>query len=152
MSPVGPLHFACIQTIARVLNSIVPKGWHVRPQGPITLTASEPEPDVAIAKGHIRDWSERHPGGNDVALVIEVAESSLARDREAKQQMYAASGIAEYWIVNLVDRQLEIYRDPQTTATGSEYRRRAIVATAESVGLTIEGREVGTIKVAELLP
>jgi Uma2 family endonuclease len=152
MPPVGPSHFACIQRIARVLSSLLPKTWHVRPQGPLTLSASEPEPDVTIAKGDIRDWTDRHPGGSDVALVIEVADTSLARDRNAKQQLYAGAGIAEYWIVNLADRQLEIHREPQTTATGPEYRRREIIAASESVRLVIEEQEVGEIKVAELLP
>ena len=86
-------------------------GWIVRTQGPIALDDdSEPEPDVAVVEGSRRDYVSRHPGRP--ALLDEVSESSLAFDREHKGSLYARAQVADYWIVNLVDRVLEVYREP----------------------------------------
>jgi Uma2 family endonuclease len=81
----------------------------VRSQGPIALDdESEPEPDIVVTRGSRRDWSREHP--SRPALVVEVAESSLSFDREHKGSLYARARLAEYWILNLVDRVLEIHR------------------------------------------
>lgn len=71
---------------------------------------SEPEPDVAVIKGAIRDFANAHP--TEAALIVEVADSSVAYDQTVKHSLYARAGIADYWIVNLLDRQLEVYRQP----------------------------------------
>jgi Uma2 family endonuclease len=88
----------------------------VRSQGPIALDdESEPEPDVAVVPGSRRDYSRQHP--SRPVLVVEVSESSLRLDREHKGSLYARAGIEDYWILNLVDRVLEVYRRPIVDAT-----------------------------------
>ena len=152
MPPIGPEDSTSSSLAGATVQSCLPPGWIVRLQGPITLTNSEPEPDVVVVRGTLRDYSKRHPGSRDVALVIEVADSSLNFDRVQKIGEYAKAGIPEYWIVNLVDRQLEVHRDPQTTASGAEYRFREVVDAAGTVYLTIDGQQVAQLKVADLLP
>jgi Uma2 family endonuclease len=86
-------------------------GWVVRVGAPLALDdVSEPEPDVTVVPGARRDYRDAHP--TRAALVVEVALSSLMFDRTRKTRAYARNGIAEYWIVNLVDRVLEVYRGP----------------------------------------
>jgi Uma2 family endonuclease len=99
------------------LREILGRGFDVRVQLPAALDAnSVPEPDVAVVQGSPRDFADRHP--STAALIVEVADSSLAYDRTHKLASYARNGIAEYWIVNLVDRRLEVYREP----AGESYR------------------------------
>jgi len=99
-----------LETIQRALAP----GWHVRVQLPIALDdESEPEPDLAVISGGPRDYTD-HP--SRPSLVVEVADSSLALDREHKGSLYARARLPEYWIVNLVDRVLEVYREPAPDA------------------------------------
>ena len=82
-------------------------------QEPITLPASGPEPDVAVIRGDSRDYFDRHPGAAEVGLIVEVAEASLDRDRVLKKQIYAAAAIPVYWLLDLNNRRLEAYSDPE---------------------------------------
>jgi Uma2 family endonuclease len=149
MSPIGPPHATCVALVAEVLQSILPAGWHLRLQAPITLSTSEPEPDITIVRGNIRDYVTRHPSGSDIGLIVEVSDSSLEYDRNSKRTQYAAAGIAEYWIVNFNDRQLEVFRDP--TPAG-EYRNPSIVYESGSVQLSLAGKSAGTLRIADMLP
>ena len=95
---------------------------------------TEPEPDVAVIAGSIRDYTDAHP--STAALVIEVADTSLAYDRTTKASLYAKAGIAEYWIINLNNRQLEVYRSPRVDATqryGFRYADITIYSATECV-------------------
>jgi Uma2 family endonuclease len=150
--PIGPEHSTSTSLIAAAIEGSLPAGWIVRRQDPITLATGEPEPDVVVARGTIRDYSRRHPGANDVALVVEVADATLNFDRVEKLLEYAAAGIVEYWIVNLVHRQIEVYRDPYVTAAGPEYRQREVRDAADTISLMIDGQEVAQFGVADLLP
>jgi Uma2 family endonuclease len=86
-------------------------GFQVRIQLPLALDPySEPEPDVAVIVGSPRDYRESHP--TSAALVVEVADASLEHDRRRKGSLYARSGLSDYWVLNLLDRCLEVYRDP----------------------------------------
>lgn len=152
MPPIGPQHGTSSTLSDSAIRRVLPSGWFVRTQLPVTLARGEPEPDVVVARGDTRDYSHKHPSARDVALVVEVADSTLEFDRRQKVREYAAAGIPEYWIVNLVDRQLEVHRDPQSLASGPEYRVREVVDASGVVALTIEGRQVAQIKVADLLP
>ncbi len=112
-SPVGSLHAAAATLAARAVKKSFGEGYFVRWQMPLALgERSEPEPDVAVIAGDVRDYVHDHP--TTAALIIEVADTSLAYayDRTTKGSLYARAGIPEYWIVNLVDRQLDVYRDP----------------------------------------
>ena len=122
MSPIGLAHAALTDPLAELLRSAFGAGFTVRTQMPIALgddrTPSEPQPDIAVVIGIWRDYIARHPQAQDIRLVVEVSDSSLNFDRKAKSALYAAARIPEYWIVNLVDNCLEVYRDPDKAAYG----------------------------------
>lgn len=104
-------HARAVELATEALRDAFGAGWRIRVQLPLALgPASEPEPDVAVVKGTPRDTPPGHP--TTAALVVEVAETSLTLDRGLKARGYARAGIADYWIVNLVDRVVEVYRDP----------------------------------------
>ncbi len=149
MSPIGPPHATCVALVAAALQEIVPTGWHIRLQSPITLKTSEPEPDIAVVRGNIREYRTRHPAGEEIALLVEVADSSLDFDRNAKRPQYAAAGILEYWIVNFNDRQLEVYRHSEA---GEDYLSPVVLDDASSVPLMLGGTIVGSVRVADVLP
>src|SRR5262245_2313464 len=107
--PQHASHATAILLVIRALDRAFGPGWTVRPQLPIALDdESEPEPDVSVVRGAPRDYPD-HP--LHAVLVVEVALSRLGFDRERKGSLYARAGIADYWIVNLPDRCLEIYRE-----------------------------------------
>jgi Uma2 family endonuclease len=126
--PQGAPHYTSIRKTARMLERAFGPSWEVRTQGPMGLDEeSEPEPDVAVVPGEPEDYRSAHPSRAD--LVVEVSESSLAFDRDHKGSVYARAGILDYWIVNLVDRVLEVYREPAPDAAapfGARYARREV--------------------------
>jgi Uma2 family endonuclease len=134
------------------LLGLLPVGWHVRVQHPVTTADSEPEPELAAIRGSRRDYRDRQPGPKDAALVIEVAHTSLRQDRGTKKRIYARAGIAVYWIVNLKTRQIEVYTDPASAANPPDYRQRRDYGPEETVPMVIEGVDVGQLAVRELLP
>jgi Uma2 family endonuclease len=145
-------HYTAIQKTARVLASAFGPGWEVRTQGPITLdSGSEPVPDVAVVPGRADDYGHRHP--SRPTLTVEVAESSLAVDRTAKGSLYARAGLAEYWVLNLVDRVLEMYRLPAADPAapfGWRYARREVLDAAARIAPL--AAPDSSIAVAALLP
>jgi Uma2 family endonuclease len=149
MSPIGPPHATAVNLVAAALQNILPAGWFVRTQSPITLETSEPEPDIVVVRGQIRDYLSRHPHPQDIALLIEVADTTLEFDRLKKRLYYAAAGITEYWIVNLIDHRLEVFSDP---APGGDYQVNAAVAADGIVELNLKGDVVASLSVADLLP
>lgn len=146
--PKKPPHTAATYLVRKALERLVPRGWLVYVQEPVTLEESEPEPDVHVARGGPRQYLTRHPGPADVGLVVEVADTSLARDRGLKKRLYAEAGIPVYWIVNLVSRKLETYAAP----VGTDYGKAAELAQDEEAVLILDGTEVGGIAVRDLLP
>ena len=121
--PQSSIHYTTIRAIEQELRHAFGEGWDVRTQAPIALDDnSEPEPDVAVVCGNFQDYRFAHPG--DPVLVVEVALTSMRLDRRHKSSLYARAGRAEYWIVNLVDRVLEVRRDPvpsSSTPYGWDY-------------------------------
>ena len=150
--PQSSPHYAALRLVERALARAFGEGWDVRAQAPIALDdTSEPEPDVAVVRGTLRDYVAAHPA--DPVLVVEVALTSLDFDREHKASLYARAGRPEYWIVNLVDRVLEVRRDPAPAPSapyGWDYD------TMEAFGATDLVRALAApaapIAVAELLP
>jgi Uma2 family endonuclease len=109
--PQGTYHVTTVGMIGDRLTAALPPGWIVRIQAPLALDdESAPEPDLAVVRGSRADYRHAHP--SVAALIVEVADSSLAFDREHKGSLYARAGADDYWIVNLIDRVLEVYRDP----------------------------------------
>lgn len=116
VSPQSSRHATAIRLVEEALRRVYGSGFDVRVQLPIALDASsEPEPDVAVVEGGPRDYLDAHP--TTALLAVEVSDTSLAFDRAAKQATYARNGIPEYWIINLIDGRVEVYRQPR----GSEY-------------------------------
>jgi Uma2 family endonuclease len=124
----------------------------VRIQLPVTLPDSEPEPDVSVARGDDSLYATRHPGPADLGLVVEVPDSSLAFDRDDKARIYARAGIVTYWIVNLVDRQGEVYLGPSGPSAAPAYARRQDFPAGALVPLVLDGVAAGHNAVADLLP
>lgn len=114
VSPQSPEHLYAVTALVRLLNRALGDEWAVRPQGPLTLARSEPEPDVAVVR-RVEELAAapQHPG--TAALVVEVARSSLALDR-AMAPIYAEAGVNEYWIVDVAARVIEVHRDPADRA------------------------------------
>ena len=109
--PKGRPHAVAVALTAEALRRAFGAGWHVIQQDPIALDDdSEPEPDVSVIPGRPRDYPVDHPARP--VLVVEVAETSLAFDRRHKGRAYARAGLPDYWIVNLIDRHLDVYRRP----------------------------------------
>ena len=123
-------------------------GYCARVQDPITLVDSEPEPDLAIVLAPPGRYDERHPMPDDIALLIEVSESSLPSDRSTKLDTYAKAGIPSYWIVNLVGNVVEMYTQPRV----GKFRKQAVFSTKQDVPVTIARKTFGNIPVKEFLP
>ncbi len=140
----NPPHRLCTRLVREALDAIVPNGWYVETQEPITLSDSEPEPDLAIIQGNPRDYPDRHPTATEVALIIEVADSTLERDRTIKQMIYAAAGIPEYWIINVRDRQIEIHRSPLQNKENYRYQQKLIV-TQGPIEIILNNQLIGSI-------
>lgn len=109
-----PIHGFIVGFLTELFQNNLPDGFIVRSQLPITTDRSEPEPDVAIVRGTHTDFRTHHPSGKLVRLVVEVADTSIAKDR-SKAEIYREAGVEEYWIVNVGDKTVERYRFSQTT-------------------------------------
>jgi Uma2 family endonuclease len=145
-------HDGTIELADGALRPLLPSGWRLRIQSSITLADSEPEPDLVLARGDARTYVARHPGPADIGLLTEVADSSLARDRGDKARIYARAGITVYWIINLVDRQVEVYTDPTGPDPNPHYRRHQVYDITQPVPVIIAGQQVGQVAVRDLLP
>ena len=150
--PKNPLHRAVTRLIRQGLERLVPAEWYVDSQEPITTDDSEPEPDVVVVRGETRHYLDRHPGPNDVGLVIEVADTTLQRDRGFKKRLYARAGIPVYWIVNLSDNQCEVYTEPSGPEPQPDYRQRQDYGASDVIPVVLAGVEVGRMAVREFLP
>ncbi len=150
--PQSSSHYTAVRLVEVALTRALGPVWEVRAQGPIALDdASEPEPDVAVVRGGPRDYADAHPA--DPVLVVEVALSSLDFDRERKASLYARAGRPEYWIVNLVDRVLEVRREPAPSSSapyGWDYRVVEVLGPEQRVR-PLAAPAAG-IAVADLLP
>jgi Uma2 family endonuclease len=146
----GTKHSTASERCRRVIERSLLPGWHVRTEKPVRVPGrvSEPEPDVSVVRGDVDDYEGRNPDPDDVALVVEVGESSIVADQTEMVRVYGGGGIPVYWIVNLVDRQLEVYTSP----TGGAYPAPTILGETQSVDLAIGGQVAGQIAVADLLP
>jgi Uma2 family endonuclease len=144
-----PPHTVADDLCGRELVRVLP-GWYIRGDKPVRLRGqdSEPEPDRCVVRGTPRDYEDRHPGPGDIALIVEVADSSLAADRKLATEVYGPAGIAVYGIVNLIDRQVEVYTGPGPQG----YASTGVFAEGQSVPVVIDGQEYGRIAVEEILP
>jgi Uma2 family endonuclease len=132
MTPQSPDHALAVRAVEEALRRVFTHGYDIRVRMPLAIgDESEPEPDVAVARGHFRDY-HTHP--LIAALVVEVADTSLEFDRSRKAAQYASGEITEYWIVNLMDRQVEVFRDPAVSPTGgAAYQTQFSAAVGDTV-------------------
>jgi len=145
-------HYVSIDKAAKILERIFSVGFWVRTQAPLDLGVnSDPEPDVAVVSGSREDYLASHP--TTALLIIEVSDTTLRFDRNRKCSLYACGGITDYWIVNLVDRQLEIRRNPVPDSSqeyGYGYADLTILSLAD-FATPLAAPQV-QIAVADLLP
>lgn len=147
----NPPHVVSSSRTDRRLLAVLPAGWHLRRQDPLTLGDSEPEPDFAITRGIPENYLDRHPSGNDVGLACEVSDTSLRKDR-LKARIYGKAGIPYYWIINLEDRCIECFSDPETKGRRSNYRTVRRYLETETIPLILDGVTVAQFAVNDLLP
>jgi Uma2 family endonuclease len=150
--PKGDDHETAMEALLKLLAALVPATFSLRCQSPIRLSDSVPEPDFVICTT-TKERRGKHPRAADTFLVIEVADSSLDLDRTEMLELYASAGILEYWIVNLVDRQIEVYTKPVNPKRGpATYQSRTTFPAGKTVPLVTRSRALGTIPVDDLLP
>jgi Uma2 family endonuclease len=147
----NPPHRVADELCGAELTRVVPADqYHVAAAKPVRLPGrdSEPEPDRCIVRGTIRDYEDHHPGPNEIALIVEVADTSLAEDRTLATQVYGPAKIPVYWIVNLGDRQVEVYTDPAPAG----YLSTEVFREGQCVPVVIDGQRLGLIAVSDILP
>jgi Uma2 family endonuclease len=148
---VYPRHRLSMMCTEEALERLLPAGWFVGTQIAITTGDSVPESDVAVIRGVRRDYPDRHPGPNDLALVVEDSDASLRRDQTTKKRIYALAGIPIYWIINLPASRIEVYTDPTGPPHAPDYRSHTDFG-PDAVPFVLDGREVGRIAAREQLP
>jgi Uma2 family endonuclease len=142
-------HVSTTERLRRGRDRITPGGWYVREEKPVRIPDfDEPDPDLAIVRGDIEAYEKAPPGPADVALLVEVSDSTLPWDRGTKRGVYARSSIRIYWIVNLLERQIEVHTRPAPEG----YQHCRIYTASESLAVFVDGQEIGQLVVAEILP
>ncbi len=137
MSPISPKHASTVKRLANLLRAMLGEAYLLSVQDPVRIAEhSEPEPDLAILRQRDDYYAESHPGPEDILLIIEIADSSLEKDRTLKLPLYAEAGIPELWIVNLPDQQLERYWAPSVHG----YARRHTLRSGETLEHELLGR------------
>jgi Uma2 family endonuclease len=147
-----PPHELALDLSQEVLRALLPAEWRLRVQTAITTGDSEPEPDIVVVRNPARRYADRHPGPADIGLLVEVAESSLTHDRTTKGRIYARAGIDNYWIINVVNRQVEVYTDADSLAAEPRFVHHKDDLPGDTIPLVLDGQEVTRIPVADLLP
>ena len=148
---INPPHNTAVNKMMKAVLAIAGRDAVVRIQQPITTADSEPEPDVVYAFGTDGDYSTRNPRPSEVLFLVEVADTSLREDQTNKLELYAKNKIAMYWIVNLIDRRVEVYTQPRG-GKNPTYKQQTNYGPDDTVPVVIGGKELGRIAVKELLP
>ena len=148
----NPRHRLASELVREILATLLPAGWFVEGQEPLTTADSEPEPDASVVRGDRGDYMDRHPQPEEVALVVEVADTSLRRDRGLKRRVYASAGVPVYWIVNLNDGIVEVYARPSGPTAGPGFAERTDYGAMDEVPVVIEGDEVARVAVTKMMP
>ncbi len=148
----NPPHDSGILRTSEALRPILPRGWLIRVQAAITTADSVPEPDLAVVRGPIDRYDERHPNIDDLAMLAEIANWSVDWDRTKKLVVYALAKVPIYWIVNTKNRQIEVFTNPTGPVAKPRYRHRVIYRHGDMVPVVIAGKHVGSVLVADLIP
>lgn len=156
--PKGPRHFDSTDRTAEALRDVLPDGWRVRQEGPIRLPDgpqgqdSSPEPDVVVARGMRGDYRNRHPNPDEIALIVEVAHSSLADDRKGLAR-YAWAGIPTVWIINVANDTVEVYTGPsgKADAVAPKYATCEVKRAGDTLPVVLDGEARGAVTVADIV-
>jgi Uma2 family endonuclease len=148
----NPPHTTAKSLTEEVLRAIFATGFLVRAENPLLLGRStDPVPDLAVVRGSIRDYARSHP--NTAVLVVEVSDSSLDYDTDDKASLYASAGIADYWVVDLVNRRLIVHRDPQADgAKRFDFGYANVTAFLPGQSVSPVAAAQATVAVADLMP
>jgi Uma2 family endonuclease len=149
--PHHPSHDGSISVIGRELRAILPAKWIIRIQSAVTLDNSEPEPDLAVVLGPEERYFAAHPVPVDIACIIEVSDATLEYDSTDKLRVYARNKIPVCWIINLIEKKVNVYSDPKPTRPWG-YRQHQHFGLEFGVKVVVAGREVGGIAVKKLFP
>lgn len=150
--PQGGRHATAVALVRAALEKAFGRAYYVREEKPLALDEqSEPEPDVVVVPGRPRDYRDAHP--SQPVLVVEVADTSLALDRLRKGGLYARAGIADYWVVNLIDEVLEVYREPVRAPSGhGDWKYDSVRLLRRNAVVTPLAAPRARIRVSALLP
>jgi Uma2 family endonuclease len=147
----NPPHDGSVTRLTNRLPRKLPSGWVTRIQCAVTFGESEPEPDGAVVRGDDTSYDARLPDPSDFGIIIEVADSTLAFDRRDKGRIYARAGIPIYWIINVVDRQIEVYTDADATANPPAFLTRSDYKPGDQLPIILDGIQAAAIPVTDLL-
>ena len=145
-------HDGAVEKIREVLAKILPGGWHLQVAQAIVTPDSQPEPDVAIVADALDSRTSRPPRGEEIALIVEAADASLALDRRLKGRVYARAGILNYWVLNLIDSQLEVYSNPSGPVQMPGFQEHRIYRGDDKLSLVIGLDDLGMVRVADMIP
>jgi Uma2 family endonuclease len=150
--PINNPHIFATHYLMYFFLRLLPDGYLVYVQSPITTTDSEPEPDIAVVRGDLRQFlvQDRKPGPADTEFLIEVSASSLAFDRTTKLQVYARARIQQYWIVDVVGHRVAVHSGPTGPGNAPSYQHCQEFVPGQDIPVLLAGLEVGRVKVAEL--
>ncbi|HXD86631.1 MAG TPA: Uma2 family endonuclease [Urbifossiella sp.] len=149
--PHDPLHDGTIQKTNRRLTPLLPAGWELRVQMVVSLGASEPEPDLAIVREDPNEYLAHHPGPSEIGAIIEVANTSLDTDREDKLRISARAGVPIYWIVDVVNRAVEVYELPSGPSPDPSYGSCSVYRPGDSIPLALAGVQLARVQVADFI-
>lgn len=144
-----PPHAVVLMILQQRLGTVLNSDWQLRIQLPIETPDSEPEPDLAIVRSPAERYMDHHPTQTEIGLVVEIADSSLRRDRR-KARIYAGAGATTYWIVNLAERQIEIHSGPDSQQR--QFREVRILDADDPITLNLDGQAIAQFTVADFLP
>ena len=145
-------HETALENIQNVIGKLTPGGWHMRVQQPMNCGDSTPEPDAVIVKDALDQYVDRPPMPNMVSLIVEVADASLEQDRRLKGRIYARAGVMLYWLLNLVDSQLEVYSNASGPVPMPGFREKRVYRSEDKLSLVVGLDDLGMVKVRDLLP
>jgi Uma2 family endonuclease len=145
-------HETALENIQNIVGKLTPGGWHLRVQQPLNCGDSQPEPDIAIVKDALDMYVDRPPMPNMVSLVVEVADASLTLDRRVKGRVYARAGLSVYWLLNLVDSELEVYSRTSGPVPMPGYQEKRVYRAEDKLSLVVGLDDLGTVKVRDMLP
>jgi Uma2 family endonuclease len=144
----NPPHRSTVSRVIRRLSRILPDDWTLSCQAPIALSDSEPEPDIMIARGEESTYDDRHPTPSDLGVLMEVGDSSVLSDRRYKGELYAREKVPEFWLINVVERKVEVGTAPRR----GKYQKKVEYGENDMVPLVLDGDKIAGIPVRELLP